>query len=306
MPSAWAWAWAGALALVIAGTGGCLADDPIACAEGWTCPSGTACHPVFVCVTDAQRAACAGKAEGDACQLGGASNAACSDGVCIVPACGNARIDPGEVCDDGNTDDGDGCSRYCDSDELCGNGVRDGVEECDDGNTLDHDGCQSTCLVQRCGDLVVDPDDGEVCDDGNLDAGDGCRPDCRSDETCGNGELDFFAGERCDDGGLVGRDGCDGACQPEGVTWEARGIAPGDGFDMGAAYDAARGLTIVQGGRRGGAVTNETWTYAGGQWTRLTPADAPSRAARGRCDGVRRRPRRRSCSAVTTGFLEPR
>ncbi len=29
------------------------------------------------------------------------------------PLCGNGRLDPGEVCDDGNRNDGDGCASFC-------------------------------------------------------------------------------------------------------------------------------------------------------------------------------------------------
>jgi cysteine-rich repeat protein len=29
---------------------------------------------------------------------------------CTTPLCGDARLDPGEVCDDGNDVEGDGCS----------------------------------------------------------------------------------------------------------------------------------------------------------------------------------------------------
>lgn len=32
---------------------------------------------------------------------------------CSVPRCGDRRFDAGEVCDDGNTVDGDGCSADC-------------------------------------------------------------------------------------------------------------------------------------------------------------------------------------------------
>jgi cysteine-rich repeat protein len=82
-------------------------------------------------------------------------------------------------------------------------------------------------------------EDGEACDDGDLRSGDGCRADCRSDESCGNGEIDYAAGEicdggdtcrtcrtvegcgdastsgeeRCDDGNTDGWDGCSAACE---------------------------------------------------------------------------------------------
>jgi cysteine-rich repeat protein len=60
----------------------------------------------------------------------------------------------GEGCDDGNLQDGDGCSATCVL-ESCGDADLQGAEECDDGNTLGDDGCSPTCRVERCGDGVV-------------------------------------------------------------------------------------------------------------------------------------------------------
>jgi cysteine-rich repeat protein len=58
-------------------------------------------------------------------------------------------IEAGETCDDGNTVDGDGCSHRCII-EACGDGlVQFGLgETCDDGNTVSGDGCDSTCHVE--------------------------------------------------------------------------------------------------------------------------------------------------------------
>src|ERR1051325_9813151 len=52
---------------------------------------------------------------------------AAAEGVCISDknSCGDAHLDPGEACDDGNIKDGDGCSADCKSDESCGNGTID-------------------------------------------------------------------------------------------------------------------------------------------------------------------------------------
>ncbi|MDY0000335.1 MAG: DUF4215 domain-containing protein, partial [Polyangia bacterium] len=133
-----------------------------------------------------------------------------------VVTCGNGSLDPGEVCDDGNTISGDGCSGDCLSDETCGNGYLDLVtgEACDDGNNMSGDGCSADCLSnETCGNGILDP--GELCDDGNVRSGDGCSADCQSDETCGNGYLDSAVGETCDDGNLVGGDGCDPFCHLE-------------------------------------------------------------------------------------------
>src|SRR5689334_12714007 len=64
-------------------------------------------------------------------------------------ACGDGIVGPGEVCDDGNTDGGDGCAPLCDSNERCGNGILDLLqgEQCDDGNLVDGDGCSAGCAV---------------------------------------------------------------------------------------------------------------------------------------------------------------
>src|SRR5262245_57403545 len=63
------------------------------------------------------------------------THCAAAQGICIpdVQTCGNATMDPGEVCDDGNTIDGDGCSADCKSNETCGNGRVDRTvgEVCD-------------------------------------------------------------------------------------------------------------------------------------------------------------------------------
>src|SRR6185369_9302883 len=72
-------------------------------------------------------------------------------------ACGNGVINPNEKCDDGNRDDGDGCSSKCQIEAgytclkkrtvcfpICGDGLLVGDEACDDGNNSDGDGCDGT------------------------------------------------------------------------------------------------------------------------------------------------------------------
>jgi len=134
------------------------------------------------------------------------------------PDCGDGTLDAGEVCDDGNTVSGDGCSGDCLSNETCGNGYLDVIngEECDDGNTVSGDGCSADCSSdESCGNGTLDSAAGEICDDGNRRSGDGCSADCRSDETCGNGVIDTAVGESCDDGNTTGGDGCDAFCHVE-------------------------------------------------------------------------------------------
>ena len=52
----------------------------------------------------------------------------------------------GEECDDGNTENGDGCDSKCLKEE-CGNGRMDYGEDCDDGNQLGGDGCSENCKI---------------------------------------------------------------------------------------------------------------------------------------------------------------
>jgi fibro-slime domain-containing protein len=112
-----------------------------------------------------------------------------------------------EACDDGNRDDGDGCSARCKvelghdckgdpsrcTSTQCGDGRVEGREACDDKNLLPFDGCSIDCQAEpnckagactsSCGDgLVLD----EACDDGNTKDGDGCSAKCELEKgfTC--------------------------------------------------------------------------------------------------------------------------
>ena len=120
--------------------------------------------------------------------------------------CGDAMIDGnlGESCDDGNTENGDGCSSTCqiEPQPTCGDGVQDENEYCDDGNTENGDGCSSTCEVEprpTCGDGVVD--ENEQCDDGNTENGDGCDSGCNQEDPCAN--VECGEGWTCDDGDCI-------------------------------------------------------------------------------------------------------
>lgn len=111
----------------------------------------------------------------------------CGQKLCIrrqcqrSPVVGNGIVEFGEECDDGNTDDGDGCtSRGTIPPSDCGNGVLDAGEECDQGgdnSAVTPDRCRMDCRNPRCGDGIADST--EQCDDGNGVAGDGCDRLCR-------------------------------------------------------------------------------------------------------------------------------
>ena len=158
--------------------------------------------------------------------------------------CGNAHIDPGEVCDDGNTVSGDGCSADCKSIETCGNGILDTISEvCDDGNTVSGDGCSADCKsIEICGNGIIDTYTGEVCDDDNTIDGDGCSHDCKSNETCGNGIVDRVVGEVCDTGGASAS--CDPDCTlplcGDGLVNTAAGEQCDDGPNNGINGDPCK------------------------------------------------------------------
>ena len=153
-----------------------------------------------------------------------------------VPAiCGNTVIEGAEGCDDGNTDNGDGCSSVCVVEGAggngggggapagdppvvlppapqCRNGILEAGEACDDGNNIDNDACTNACLLPVCGNGVRQGN--EQCDDGNQVNGDGCSNQCiiEAVAVCGNGIKE--GAEGCDDGNLQNGDFCSDQCVP--------------------------------------------------------------------------------------------
>lgn len=172
--------------------------------------------------------------------------------------CGNGSLTQDEACDDGNTDDDDGCSGDCQTVTpgyscnppgqpcrqlaVCGDGFVMLPELCDDGNGDDGDGCSHSCKVEVgykcegeplsvctptvCGDSVMEG--AESCDDGNDHPFDGCDDRCQQEpecpavgacsSECGDG---LVLGEDCDDGNHIDGDGCSADCAVEaGFTCE--------------------------------------------------------------------------------------
>lgn len=125
----------------------------------------------------------------------------------VLPYCGDG------TCNNGETNAT--CPGDCPATPVCGDGTQDATEVCDDGNTTDGDGCSADCMSdETCGNGITDTAVGEVCDDSNTTSGDGCSADCQSDESCDNGTCDTAAGEdynNCpqDCTGECGDDVCD-------------------------------------------------------------------------------------------------
>lgn len=154
--------------------------------------------------------------------------------------CGDSRLSYGEFCDDGNTDNMDGCSSACRVEagytcdapgtacalvEWCGNGklsLANG-EQCDDGNDVGGDGCSSQCVIEanyvcpapgklctstiKCGDGIINGT--ETCDDGNTKNSDGCSSTCmvESGWVCTAGSV--CKAKQCGDGIIAGDERCD-------------------------------------------------------------------------------------------------
>ncbi len=86
------------------------------------------------------------------CGGGGAGSASLPDLNLFAQNCGNTLLNENESCDDGNTNNSDGCNLHCAlevGEAICGNGVKENEECCDDGNTVSGDGCSANCTLEN-------------------------------------------------------------------------------------------------------------------------------------------------------------
>ena len=134
--------------------------------------------------------------------------ASCDSKTKTVDACGDGFLDPGEECD--TTVGEDSCASLGYYNAL-------GELRCTPDCQLDDSSCGG-----RCGDGVVQVEEGEECDTTNVNGNScqnlgyeggslTCLEDCTidvggCDGACGNGTLE--SGEACDDGNQELRDGC--------------------------------------------------------------------------------------------------
>jgi cysteine-rich repeat protein len=134
--------------------------------------------------------------------------------MCLPGACGDGVVQMGEQCDDGNRDTADDCPA-CQL-AFCGDGfIHAGIEICDDGNLDTDDACIAPlCVPAECGDGFVQAGV-EECDDANVDVGDAC-PECMN-AVCGDG-FKYVGVEECDDGDMIDDDNCTNSCISLGLT----------------------------------------------------------------------------------------
>ena len=190
---------------------------------------------------------------------------------CTVPICGNGVIEPGEACDDGNSNSNttpNACRIDC-SEPVCGDGITDTNfnEECDDADQIDNNQCTNNCTISICGDGIVT--DGEECDDGpnnSDDNPDACRTTCVN-PSCGDGVTDPINTEECDDANEDETDDCISTCKTPicGDGFVRAGVEDcddgndftGDACDAACARTTAIGwMPIASGSFRIGDLTN--------------------------------------------------
>jgi choice-of-anchor A domain-containing protein len=186
---------------------------------------------------------------GESCDDGNTDNTDSCTNSCEAGICGDGFVQPGETCDDGNHDNGDACTNVCEPAE-CGDGYIQPGEICDDGNASNNDACTNACEPAECGDGFMQP--GEECDDGNTNTNDSCTSYCTTAE-CGDGIVG--PGEDCDDGDHDNNDGCTDTCSSAPIC-EDLGLAAdynlfvfGDytgGFDVGGKVAVGGDLTMQQ------------------------------------------------------------
>jgi cysteine-rich repeat protein len=126
--------------------------------SGWTCPvPGQACTRTSASCGDG----IVQSTQGEQCDDGvnNGDYGTCGADCLLGPRCGDAILNGPETCDDGNRNDGDGCSSSCDL-SVCGDGVRAASEACDDGNAMAGDGCDAVCAVETG---FVCPTPGQPC-----------------------------------------------------------------------------------------------------------------------------------------------
>ncbi|MCF7844513.1 MAG: DUF4215 domain-containing protein [Kiritimatiellales bacterium] len=126
-----------------------------------------------------------------------------------MPECGNKKVEEGEECDDGNKNNGDGCSSICKT------------ESSDDSTCERCTTISPQCPSNKSCYVPSDSDKPISCAVPGIDLSGYTNPsyiECPydgngNDPVCGNGKTE--SGEQCDDNNVINGDGCDSNCQTE-------------------------------------------------------------------------------------------
>lgn len=191
------------------------------------CSSGVVCAPNWKCVDEGQScepATCGDKYRdwdnGEVCDDGNTvSGDGCSANCLSLESCGNGQVDPGEDCDPTDAESAAGCNTRCRRTPMCGNGAIDPGEECDDGEDDTPRAtarCDEDCTRALCGDRVVNKHVMNAAGEPETcDAGGINTATCDADCTlpdCGDGVYNAAA-EECDDDNHSDDDGCVDECK---------------------------------------------------------------------------------------------
>jgi cysteine-rich repeat protein len=178
---------------------GCETNCKLTCKAGDAsrdCSSvGTACTTASTC--DASKHTCSATTpanDGNGCGNGNY----CKSGSCVAPVCGNGQVELGEMCDDGNQTNGDGCQANCTFTCVA-------PADCGAAPACKKQTCTGAHLCVAVADTALNGSQ-STCAAGNVCSAGSCV------KLCGNGVTD--AGEDCDDGANGNNlDGCTDACK---------------------------------------------------------------------------------------------
>jgi cysteine-rich repeat protein len=155
-----------------------------------TCITGRACDVTHKCTDGTIQPKTTG------CVTAAGTGGYCNAGTCASASCGNHTVEPGEECDDGDTDPTNGCKNdctfTCKGASDCGDGnACNGIESC---NTTSH-----TCA----------PGTPPTCDDSNACTANSCAPGagCTNPFIDGDGDGYAPAARGTCGGAYAGKDG---------------------------------------------------------------------------------------------------
>ena len=132
---------------------GCEATCSFSCGKmPDTCPDANTCNGAEVCgsviVNGGMGQACLAGQPAPSCSP--CAGGLCKGGACGASTCGDGCLDAasGEQCEPPGSAT---CDAMCKTVVLavCGNAVREGMEQCDDGNTQNLDGCDAACAFEQ-------------------------------------------------------------------------------------------------------------------------------------------------------------
>lgn len=188
------------------------------------CNDGNPCNGVEACDDAGECGRGTPLAAGSACDVDGSPTTRefCVAGGCVPSRCGDGVVDTagGEVCDDGNSTDGDGCDscRYsCTEDSECDDGDEcSGTETCDTaahvcvaGTALAEDAdcneglgrCAGGVCFPRTCEMASDCDDGNPCNGTEACTAEGCAAgpalSCDDENECTTDRCDPAAASPC-------------------------------------------------------------------------------------------------------------